>query len=73
MTPCLTAGGAACGGGAIGGGGGISDGGGAIYHVIIHANDIDNLLDSDTGLGDDVIDFGAIKLSLFSGWEEKLE
>lgn len=42
MTPCLTAGGAACGGGAIGGGGGISDGGGAINHVINHANDIDN-------------------------------
>lgn len=40
VTPCLTAGGAACGGGAIGGGGGISDGGGAINHVIIHANDI---------------------------------
>ena len=42
MTPCLIAGGAACGGGAIGGGGGISDGGGAINHVINHANDIDN-------------------------------
>ena len=38
MTPCLTAGGAACGGGAIGGGGGISDGGGAINQVIIHTN-----------------------------------